>query len=121
MPVPDTDSSLQPRRVKKEHVSLDDIIEILKAYVRQELLGPLKGVGQWIAYGAAGAFALGLGLLYVLLGTLRLVQTEWQRSSTGSLSWVAYLVTFVITLVLLALTVSRVKKTTLGNEPTAHD
>ena len=112
---------MQSPRVKKEHVSLDDIIETLKAYVRQELLGPLRGAAQWMAFGAAGALALGLGLLYVLMGTLRLVQTEWQRSSTGSLSWIAYLVTFLVTLALLALTISRVKKTTLGNEPTAND
>ena len=121
MPVPDTDNSVQPPRTKKEHVSLDDIIETLKAYVRQELLGPLKGAGQWIAFGAAGAFALGLGLLYVLLGVLRLVQTEWQRSSSGSLSWIAYLITFLVAVALLALTISRVKKATLGHEPTANN
>ncbi len=116
-----SDSEGSVQRPKQERASIEDLIETLKAYARQELVGPLKGAGQWIAFGVAGAFVLGLGLLYLVLGLLRLIQAEWSRSSTGSLSWLAYLLVFVATMALLALTLSRIKKSTLGNEPLPKD
>ncbi len=60
---------------------------------------------------------MGLGLTIVLLGVLRLVQTELDRLATGSFSWAAYALTLVVTLALLAVTLLRVKKSTLNNEP----
>ena len=102
-------------------MSIEDVIDTLKAYAKQELVGPLRGAGQWIAFGVAGAFALGLGLLYLVLGLLRLIQAEWARSSSGSLSWLSYIVVFLVTVLLLALTLSRVKKSTLGKEPLPED
>ncbi|MFN3254471.1 MAG: phage holin family protein [Ilumatobacter sp.] len=102
---------------KREEASLGEVIEFVKTYAKQETLDPLKGAGRWLAFGTAAAFALGLGLMLLLLGALRAVQTEWDRSATGSLSWLAYLIVLVITLVLLAFTVLRIKKSTLNNEP----
>ncbi len=102
-----------------EEGSIADIIDTVKAYGRQEVLGPLSGVGRWVAYGAAGAFVLGLGLVLVLLGLLRLLQTEWERSSSGALTWVAYVIVLLVTLALLAVTVSRIRKSTLNDEPTS--
>ena len=46
--------------------------------------------------GAAGAVLLGLGLSLVLLGLLRLIQTEWERAATGSLSWLPYLIVLLL-------------------------
>lgn len=104
-------------RAKQDDASLGEVIETVKAYALQETVGPLKGAGRWLAYGAAGAFTLGLGLVIVLLGVLRLFQTEWNRSASGSLSWVAYALVLLITVVLLVVTLQRIKKSTLGNEP----
>ena len=101
----------------KQDASVGEVIEFVKTYAKQETIGPLKGAGRWLGYGAAAAFAMGLGLVIVLLGVLRLVQTEFDRLATGSLSWAAYAVTLVVTLALLALTLLRIKKTTLNNEP----
>lgn len=100
-----------------QDASLGEVIEFVKTYAKQETLDPLKGAGRWLAFGAAAAFAMGLGLMIVLLGVLRLVQTEADRLATGSLSWLAYLVTLVVTVVLLAVTLLRVKKSTLNKEP----
>ena len=102
---------------KAEDGSVGDLIESVKAYAQQETLGPLKNAGQWLGYGAAAAVTLGFGLFLLLLGLLRLLQTEWTRSATGALSWVAYLITLLVTVVLLALTVQRIKKSTLHKEP----
>ncbi|MDA3033127.1 MAG: hypothetical protein O3B90_12535 [Actinomycetota bacterium] len=114
--MPDSIDATKPPR-KDDDASLGEVIEFVKTYAKQETLGPLKGAGSWLAYGAVAAFAMGLGLLLVLLGVLRLVQTEWDRSATGSLSWVAYAVTLGVTILLLAFTLLRIKKTYLNKEP----
>lgn len=113
----DTNDSAPPSRGKNDDASLGDVIEFVKTYAKQETLGPLKGAGRWLAFGAAAAFAMGLGLMIMLLGLLRLIQTEWDRSSSGSLSWLAYLITLLVTTVLLIVTLLRVKKSTLNKEP----
>ncbi|MEL6893357.1 MAG: hypothetical protein AAFP84_17325, partial [Actinomycetota bacterium] len=61
---------------KQDDASLGEVIEYVKSYAKQETIGPLKGAGRWLAFGAAGAFALGLGLMIVLLGVLRAAQVE---------------------------------------------
>ena len=101
----------------KQDASVGEVIEFVKTYAKQETVGPLKGAGRWLAYGAAAALTMGLGLMIVLLGVLRLVQTELDRLSTGSLSWAAYALTLIVTLALLAITLLRVKKSTLNKEP----
>ena len=102
---------------KQDDASLGEVIEYVKAYAKQETVGPLKGAGRWLGFGAAGAFALGLGLMIILLGLLRVVQTEFDRLATGAWSWAAYGFTFLVTVILLALTLQRIKKSTLNNEP----
>jgi len=102
---------------KQDDASLGEVIEYVKAYAKQETVGPLKGAGRWLGFGAAGAFALGLGLMIILLGLLRVVQTEFDRLATGAWSWAAYGITFLVTVILLALTLQRIKKSTLNNEP----
>ncbi|MEM9517261.1 MAG: phage holin family protein [Actinomycetota bacterium] len=97
--------------------SLGEIVDTVKAYAKQETIGPLKGAGRWLGFGAAAALFLGIGLVFVLVGLLRLLQTEWDRSASGSLSWLAYLITFAAAAVILAITISRIKKSTLNNEP----
>jgi len=112
-----SETSSTSSRTKSDDASLGEVIEFVKTYAKQETVGPLKGAGRWLGFGAAAALAMGIGLMMVLLGLLRLVQTEFDRLATGSLSWAAYAVTLVVTLVLLAITLMRVKKSTLNNEP----
>lgn len=101
----------------EQEASVGDIIDYVKAYAKQETLGPLKGVGAWLGYGAAAALLLGVGLVLLLVGLLRLLQTEWTRSATGSLSWLPYLITLLVAVAIVALAISRVKKSTLHKEP----
>lgn len=100
-----------------EDASVGEVIDYVKAYAKQETLGPLKGAGSWLGYGFAAAAALGFGLVLILLGLLRLLQTEWERSASGNLSWLAYLIVLVVASGLLALTLMRIKKSTLHKEP----
>ena len=100
-----------------EDASVGEVIDYVKAYAKQETLGPLKGAGNWLGYGFGAAAALGLGLVLMLLGLLRLLQTEWDRSASGNLSWLPYLIVLVVASALLALTLMRIKKSTLHKEP----
>lgn len=97
--------------------SIGDVIDTVTEYAKQETLGPLRGAGRWLGFGAAGALLLGIGLSLVLLGLLRLLQTEWERSASGSLSWLAYLVVLVVCVVVLVVTLQRINKSSLHKEP----
>jgi hypothetical protein len=108
----------QAAKANQAHdVSVGEIIDYVKAYAKQETLGPLKGAGNWLGYGFAAATALGLGLVLLLVGLLRMLQTEWERSASGNLSWLPYLIVLIVAAVLLALTLMRIKKATLHKEP----
>ncbi|WP_040494688.1 phage holin family protein [Ilumatobacter nonamiensis] len=116
--MPDTSDQTRTVGTKKpDDASLGEVIEFVKSYAKQETVGPLKGAGRWLGYGAGAALAMGLGLVLILFGILRVLQTEVDRLSTGSLSWAAYAITLVITIILLAITLQRVKKSTLNKEP----
>lgn len=101
---------------KSEQASVGEVIEYVKTYAKQETVGPLKGAGRWIAFGAAGAIALGIGISLLLLGLLRLLQSEWDRSATGRLSWVSYSIVLAACIIILALAISRINKTFLDKE-----
>lgn len=96
-----------------EPASIGDVVDLVKAYAKQETIGPLKGAGRWLAMGAAGATALGIGGIIVLLGLLRLVQTEWARAARGSLSWLAYVIVLVAAAGAVAFALSRIKQDSL--------
>lgn len=110
MGVPDTSPS------RHESASIGEVVDLVRDYAKQETLGPLKGAGRWLALGAAGAVLLGLGSVFVLIGVLRLLQTE-TSAFDGGWSWVPYLIVLVAAAIVAAIALSRVKKATLGKEP----
>ncbi len=101
---------------RSEQASIGEVIDYVKTYAKQETVGPLKGAGRWIAFGAAGAISLGIGLSLLLLGLLRLLQSEWDRSATGRLSWLSYLIVMAACIALLVFTITRINKTFLDKE-----
>ena len=102
--------------VRREAAGVGDVVDLVKEYAKQETLGPLKGAGRWLALGSLGATCLGLGLVLVLLGILRLLQTEL-HAFDGGFSWVPYVIVLALCLGLTRVAWSRVKKATLGKEP----
>ena len=99
-----------------EPASVGEVVEFVKTYAKQETVGPLTGAGRWIAYGAAAAIMLGIGLSLLLLGLLRLIQSEASDIADGRLSWLPYTIVFVVALLLIAVTVARIDKTFLNKE-----
>ena len=102
--------------VRREAAGVGDVVDLVKEYAKQETLGPLKGAGRWLALGSAGATCIGFGLVLVLLGILRLLQTEL-HAFDGGFSWVPYAIVLALCLGLAWVALSRVKKATLGKEP----
>ncbi len=87
-----------------------EIIDLVKIYVRQETLGPLKGLGRKIGIGVAGSVLIGLGLFFLALGLLRLVQDKIPRLARGGLSWVSYLIVVAFCGLVTVVALSRIKK-----------
>lgn len=107
-------SDQTPRTETTESASVGEIVEYVTAYAKQETLGPLRGAGRWLGAGVAGAVLLGIGFVLLLLGLLRLLQTEWTRSATGSLSWLSYLIVLVACALLMVITFKRINRAPLN-------
>lgn len=103
-------------RPELDDPSIGEVVDLVKTYAKQETIGPLKGAGRWIAFGAAGAVCLGLGLSLLLLGLLRLLQSEWGWAQTQGRSWLPYLIVLVACVALLAITLTRIPKKFLNKD-----
>lgn len=101
---------------RSDDISLGGVVELVKSYAKQETLGPLKGAGKWLAYGLLGAVLLASGLALVLLGALRLIQTEWEWAAEGAWSWISYLVVLVACVAAIVLAISRINRSSLNKE-----
>ncbi|MFM1752613.1 MAG: hypothetical protein RL119_1575 [Actinomycetota bacterium] len=111
---PEKSLSSSPERA--ESASVSEVFDLVKNYAKQETWSPLKGAGRWLALGTAGSIFLGLGLCFILLGLLRLLQTETDAFD-GGFSWIPYLLVLVVSLIFAGISLARVKKATLGKEP----
>lgn len=87
-----------------------EVVDLLKAYVRQELLGPLRGAGRWVSMGLAGSVALIVGVVLLLLSLLRALQTETGTVFVGNLSWIPYLIAVACLVVVIAALLRQVGK-----------
>jgi len=107
-----TDHQSNPKTGTKKTDSgqVGDVIDLVKIYVKQETVGPLKGIGRKIGVGVAGSLLLGLGLFFLALGLLRLIQTKLPRLAEGTMSLLSYLIVIVFCAIVTLLALSRVKK-----------
>jgi hypothetical protein len=71
-----------------------ELRDLVVAYVRQETVTPIKSLGRYILFGIAGAFLLGLGVVLLGVGVLRLLQTETGTTFRGDWSWAPYGIVF---------------------------
>jgi hypothetical protein len=101
---------------RRESASVGEVVEYVRDYAIQETVGPLKGAGRWIGFGAGGAALLGLGIMLLMLGLLRLLQSEWDGVAEGGTSWIPYAIVFVVTVLLILVTLLRINKTYLNKE-----
>ena len=97
-------------------MSISDVVDVVKTYAKQETVDPLKNAGRFLAFGAAGAVVLGIGLALIVLGLLRLVQTELDNLARGGWSFVPYAIALGVCVLVIVVAASRIKKPTLDKE-----
>jgi hypothetical protein len=96
--------------------TIRELWELLKAYARQETVGPLKHLGRRIGLGIAGSVLFSIGWLLLVLGLVRFLQThtlplvgDWFRLH----NWAPYL----IAMALLALAIAGALRKVLHPDP----
>ena len=94
--------------------SLTELVDLVRAYAKQETIGELRGTGRWLAWGAVGGVSILLGLLFTLVGVLRILQSTVFDGSTA-FSWVPYFIVFGLTIGLIAFSQSRIRKPFLNS------
>ncbi len=70
---------------------VNELTGLVVAYVKQETVEPVKALGRFVAFGVAGALLLAVGGGALMLGVVRLVQTETGPHLHGDLTWTPYL------------------------------
>ena len=73
-----------------------ELKDLVVAYAKQETIEPIKGLGRFIAFGVAGSLLLSVGLVLLVLGLLRALQTETGDVFDGNFTWAPYLITLVV-------------------------
>lgn len=95
--------------------SVQESIQIVKDYVRQETLGPLRGAGRWIGFGLGGAISIAVGTAFLVLGVLRMFQTEMASTFAGRwMSLLPYAIGLVFCLLVIALSFARISRQPLA-------
>jgi hypothetical protein len=106
-----TEPGKDQRASKNEAPDIGEVVELVKGYVRQETLGPVKGAGRWIGAGAAGAVLIGTGCVFIVLAGLRMVQNEFAPTFRGEwMSLLPYLFALVFSLIVIGVAAWRITK-----------
>ena len=87
-----------------------DALQLVLDYVKQETLGPLKGLGRFLVFGIAGSIALCAGLTTLLIALLRGLQETTGTTFAGNWNWVPYLIVAFMALVVLGSAAWRIGK-----------
>ena len=83
-----------------------DTTALLRDYLVQETVDPVRTLGRYVLWGTLGSFFVGLGALMLLVGLLRYLQ--WTTTFSGNLSWLPYLIVTFIAISVIAATVLRI-------------
>ena len=92
--------------------SLGEMYDLVRDYVKQETLDPIRGAGRWMAWAALGAVTLILGMTFLMLGLLRLVQSELFTANDGK-TWIPYLIVVIVSVALVLSSKARIRKPSL--------
>ena len=92
-------------RVSRELIrpGLDDLVPLLRRYLFQETIGPLKAIAKGVLVALGGAALFATGGVIALVGVLRVMESETGSAFAGNWSFVPYLVTAVAGLLLIGL------------------
>lgn len=77
---------------KSASQQVQELRDLLVAYAKQETVQPMKRLGRYVAWGAAGALLTGMGVVFLAVGFLRLLQGFDAFDGASWASVLAYLV-----------------------------
>lgn len=81
----------------------DELWRMVLAYLKQETVEPVKGLGRYVAVGMGATLVVAIALVLFLLSGLRALQGETQTVFTGELTWVPYAICTGGTLLVVSL------------------
>ena len=91
--------------------TMRELWELVRAYATQELYQPLRGLPWYMGLGLMGAFTTVTGAGLILLGVLRLLQTEVLGATTeGGSSSLPYLIIAACAFLAMVLLVRRINR-----------
>jgi hypothetical protein len=99
-----------PKTPKSIPEVVQELWELLKAYAQQETIDPLRGLGRYLGFGLAGAALLSLGLFFLAMSVLRVLQSETGDAFTGWRSALPYLIVLVLVAAVAGVAISRIGK-----------
>jgi hypothetical protein len=73
-----------------------ELWQLVAGYARQETVDPVRNLGRFVGFGLAGALVGSLGMVLLLLGGLRLLQTETGSAFDGRRTWIPYVLVLVV-------------------------
>ncbi len=97
-----------------------ELWQLIVDYFKQETIVPVRRLGRFVGFGVAGSLALSVGLVLLVLGGLRVLQTEAGTVFEDTWSWAPYLIVLVAcaavaALAARAITANKRRATTKGS------
>ena len=90
-------------------VLASELWDLVRRYAQQETIEPIKGLGRYAAFGLAGSVLVGIGVVELAVGLLRVLQTETGEVFDDSWSWAPYLIVVAVCAVVAVLALSRTR------------
>jgi len=85
----------QDKKDKSLPGEAQELWQLVVGYAKQETLDPVKNLGRFLGFGLGGALLGSLGAVLLLLGGLRLLQTETGDAFDGNLTFIPYLLVLI--------------------------
>ena len=83
-----------------------ELKDLVVAYAKQETIEPLRSLGRQVLWGVIGSVLASIGLVFLVVGVLRLVQVELELR--GVWSFLPYLAATVVAGLVAFLAVKRI-------------
>jgi hypothetical protein len=106
----DTESKSKKRSNKPFSELFDELVNLVKGYVKQETVAPITALGRYVRFGIVGVVALAIGTLMLAIGLLRMLQYETAPHFDGSLTFVLYIPSAIFAVLVMGLAVIAITK-----------
>ncbi len=83
---------------KSPQQQVQELKDLVVSYAKQETVDPIKNIGRYIGWALAGALAFGVGMTFLAVGALRMLQTTLPEllDGQGKSSWFPYLAVLLL-------------------------